>query len=435
VSNADELTLRLAERKRGGAATDVADIQTLVAAYTAGDVGDDAMTKWLRAVCANGMTTDETVALTRAMARSGETIDWGGDRSTVVDKHSTGGVGDAVTLVAVPLAAACGARVAKLAGRALGHTGGTLDKIECVPGARVELTVGEFKAQVMSVGCAVAAATISLAPADRKIYELRHRTGTVASIPLIAASIMSKKIAAGAPAIVLDVKVGAGAFMRDLGAARELAQTMVDIGARTGRRVRALLTAMDAPLADAVGDALELDQALRVLEGGGSPQLREVSCAIATAMIEMAGVASTESAAVVDRALRDGSALAKLRAMLEAQGGALDRFDRDLPDGAAVAAPAGGCVSQIEAGAIGAIVADAKSGRPAAQARRVGVRVVRRVGAAVREGEPILRFVAPEPQPEILRLLNQTVKVGTLVPRDRPILLGVVGAGTVTASR
>jgi pyrimidine-nucleoside phosphorylase len=429
VSGASADARSLAERKRGGESLSEREIERLIDGYTAGDVDDDSMTQWLRAVCSAGMTIDETTALTRAMVSSGETIEWSDADGAVVDKHSTGGVGDAVSLIAVPLAAACGARVAKLSGRALGHTGGTLDKIECVPGARVDLSTEAFKAQVEVVGCAVAAASADLAPADKKLYALRHRTDTIASIPLIAASIMSKKIAAGAPAIVLDVKVGAGAFMREIGEARELARTMVEVGTRMGKRMRALLTDMEAPLADAVGDALELDQALLVLEGGGNSRLREVSCAAASAMLDVGGIANVEATAgLLDSSLRNGDALRKFKELLAAQGGDLDRFDRNLPAGTDIAAEDDGYVNGIDAGTIGAVVARAKRALATDHARRVGVLVVRRVGERVTRGEPVLQFVGAEPEQEILRLLRQAVSVGKTRAADRPLLLGAISS-------
>jgi len=427
VSRASSAALRLAKHKLDGGSLGDHELERLVRDYTNGDVDDGAMTQWLHAVCTAGMTIDETTALTRAMVASGETIDWSYLNGPVVDKHSTGGVGDAVSLIAVPLAAACGARVAKLSGRALGHTGGTLDKIECVPGARVELSIEEFKAQVEVVGCAIAAASVDLAPADKKLYALRHETGTVASIPLIAASIMSKKIAAGAPAIVLDVKVGSGSFMREITEARELARTMVEIGSRLGKRVRALLTAMDAPLADAAGDALELDQALLVLEGGGSVRLREISCSMAGAMLETCGVAGDGSGhALAESALRSGAARDTFAKLLVAQGGELDRFDRSFPIGADVVAAEDGYVASIDAGMIGETVALAKRGRRPADASRIGVQVVRRIGDAVAAGDAVLRYIGAEPHPMNLRLLNQAVKVGKSRPAESPLLLGVV---------
>jgi pyrimidine-nucleoside phosphorylase len=429
VSGANADARALAERKLGGESLSEREIERLINGYTSGEVDDDAMTQWLRAVCSAGMSIDETTALTRAMASSGEMIDWSDADGPVVDKHSTGGVGDAVSLIAVPLAAACGALVAKLSGRALGHTGGTLDKIECVPGARVDLTTEEFKAQVEVVGCAVAAASADLAPGDKKLYSLRHRTDTVASIPLIAASIMSKKIAAGAPAIVLDVKVGAGAFMREIGEARDLARTMVEIGTRTGKRVRALLTDMNEPLADAAGDALELDQALLVLEGGGSSRLREVSFAAATAMLDVGGIANVvDAVGLLKAALASGDARRKFEAMLAAQGGDLDRFDRNFPAGADITAEDDGYMNGIDAGVIGTVVARAKGALDDDGARRVGVRVIRRVGERVNGGEPVLQLVGAEPDNKILRLLRQAVTVGKSRAADRPLLLGAIAS-------
>jgi pyrimidine-nucleoside phosphorylase len=429
LSVSDTAALRMAEAKAAGGEHTPADITALVNAYVRDEIGDDAMTVWLRAVCARGMTLRETIALTQAMADSGERIQWSAADGPVVDKHSTGGVGDAVSLVAVPLAAACGVRVAKLSGRALGHTGGTLDKLECVPGTRVALTIAEFRDQVRRVGCAIAAASETLAPADKKMYALRHRTDTVASMPLIAASVMCKKIAAGAPAIVLDVKVGNGAFVRDVDEGRELAQTMAQVGAAMGRRMRVLLTSMDEPLADAAGDALELDQALLVLEGGGGARLREASRLIAAALLEAGGAAASESAmALVDEALRDGSARAKFSEMLDAQGGRLDRFDRTFPEGFVVAAPISGIVGAIDTRAVGEIIARAKSAESSHSSARIGVRFVRRPGDRVREGEPVMRFIAEELNAEIVRLLEQTYQVGTMPPKSQPLVLGIVQA-------
>jgi pyrimidine-nucleoside phosphorylase len=421
----------MADAKAAGGEHAPADIVALVSAYVNGDVGDVAMTAWLRAVCARGMTLRETISLTQAMADSGERIRWSAADGPVVDKHSTGGVGDAVSLVAVPLAAACGIRVAKLSGRALGHTGGTLDKLECVPGTRVALTISEFHEQVRRVGCAIAAASETLAPADKKMYALRHRTDTVASIPLIAASVMCKKIAAGAPAIVLDVKVGNGAFVRDLDEGRDLARTMAQVGAAMGRRMRVLLTSMDEPLADAAGDALELDQALLVLEGaGGGARLREASRLIAAALLEAGDVAKGGSAMLlVDEALRDGAALSKFSAMLDAQGGRLDRFDRTFPEGFAVGAPISGIVAAIDTRAVGEIVARAKAEASSNERRqRIGVRFVRRLGDQVLQGEPVMHFIAEEPNAEIVRLLEKTYQVGTTPPKGQPLILGVVQA-------
>jgi pyrimidine-nucleoside phosphorylase len=365
------------------------EIEALVRGYTRGDVSDDAMERWLRAVYDRGISLDETFALTMAMATSGETIDWSGVRGPIVDKHSTGGVGDAVTLIAVPVAAACGVTVAKLSGRALGHTGGTIDKLECVPGLRTELSVAEFKAVVERAGCAVAAATADLAPADKKMYALRHRTGLIASIPLIAASVMSKKIAAGADAIVLDVKHGSGAFIPSVDEARALADAMREIGLRAGRVVETLLTSMDEPLADSVGDALELDEALSVMEGrGGSRALRDVALAVAAAMVKAAGAQQRD----VRQALDDGRAFEKFRAMAAAQGGRLEAFDRSWPSGSVVRAAASGRIARIDARPIGEAVADAKRAARPDAVSRLGVRLHRRSGDLVREGEPLLTY-------------------------------------------
>jgi pyrimidine-nucleoside phosphorylase len=384
------------------------DFEGLVRDF-ASEAGDDAMERWLRVVFEKGLTFDETFALTMAMASSGDVIDWSGARETIVDKHSTGGVGDAVTLIAVPTAAACGVKVAKLSGRALGHTGGTLDKLECIPGLRTDLSVREFQSIVMRVGCAVAAASDRLAPADKKMYALRHKTGLIASIPLIASSVMSKKLAAGARAIVLDVKYGGGAFIQSKDDAQELADTMRAIGERAGKVVTTLLTQMDEPLADSAGDALELEEALSIMEGrDGSPQLRRDALLVAEAMVRAAGLDGDRAA----RALDDRSALEKFREMTAAQGGTLESFERSWPAGDDVTAYSSGRVARLDARLIGEAIADAKSGAARSAAMRYGVRLRHRVGDAVRKGDRILTSWLPQRDRRIVEAI-------AIEPEDR----------------
>jgi thymidine phosphorylase len=367
-------------------------VEALIAAYTARDVDDETMTRWLRGVCENGLSEDDTFALTMAMARSGRSVDWSGVAGPIVDKHSTGGVGDAVSLIAVALAAACGVKVAKLSGRALGHTGGTIDKLECIPGLRTDISIDAFRAQVDRVGCAIAASTDTLAPADKRLYALRHRTGTVASIPLIAASIMSKKIAGGAQAMAIDVKTGPGAFMQSLDDARALALAMRGIGRRAGLSVATLITRMDEPLADSAGDALELDEALMVMEDrGGSPALREVALRLAAAMLRAAGRDGSETAA----ALADGSAMKRFAALAAAQGGRLEAFDRSWGIGRDVTASRSGTIAAVDVRGIGEIVARAKATPGGARPERFGARMRRRVGERVVAGEPVMTWWLP----------------------------------------
>src|SRR6202165_287689 len=310
--------LEVISRKRDGGEHSTEEIAFLLSGYLSGDIPDYQMAAWLMAVCIRGMTRAETLALTQAMVRSGEVLDLSGIPGTKVDKHSTGGVGDKVTLIGPPLAAACGVKVPKLSGRALAHTGGTLDKLESVPGLTVDLDPERFIRQVREVGIAVAAQSPHMVPADKALYALRDVTATVPSVPLIASSVMSKKIAAGADAIVLDVKFGRGAFMPDVAAAEELASEMVLLGEGAGRRTVALVTAMDNPLGRSVGNALEVQEALDALAGEGDEELVEVSIRVAAEMCRLAGVETDPRTAI-----RDGSARARFEAMLAAQGGRL----------------------------------------------------------------------------------------------------------------
>jgi pyrimidine-nucleoside phosphorylase len=387
--------LEVFARKRDGGAHTREEIELLVAGYLAGAIPDYQVAAWLMAVTVRGMTAAETLALTETMVASGEVMDLSSIPGLCVDKHSTGGVGDKVTLIAAPLAAACGVYVPKLSGRALAHTGGTLDKLESVPGLSVDLAPERFVHQVASIGLAVAAQSARMVPADKALYGLRDVTGTVPSVPLIASSVMSKKLAAGAHAIVLDVKAGRGAFMPDVASAVALARAMVDIGEGAGRATVAVVTAMDNPLGRTVGNALEVGEALQVLGGEGDAELREVSIAIAREMCALAGVAADPEVA-----LRDGSGREKFEAMLAAQGG---RLSSGLPRAAMqvpVRASASGWVAAIDALEVGYACLDIGAGRlrkedlvdPGA-----GVVIERQVGDRVAAGEVLCVVHAASP--------------------------------------
>ncbi|MDQ6743187.1 MAG: thymidine phosphorylase [Candidatus Dormibacteraeota bacterium] len=384
--------LELIGAKRDGGEHSAEEIGFLLDGHLAGSIPDYQMSAWLMAVCTRGMTARETLELTQAMVASGDTLDLGAIPGVKVDKHSTGGVGDKVTLVAVPLAAACGVPVPKLSGRALAHTGGTLDKLESVPGVRVEMEPAEFIDQVRRIGLAVAAQSPRMVPADRALYALRDVSATVPSVPLIASSVMSKKLAAGADAVVLDVKFGRGAFMPDAGAAVELAEAMVAIGEGEGRRTVALVTAMDNPLGRSVGNALEVIEALEVLAGRGDPELTEVSVAVAAQMCALGGVGADPAAV-----LRSGAAEGKLWEMLEAQGGSRERPPVARPAVLAVCAPVEGWVQRVDALACGLAVIELGGGRTRKEDRidhGVGLTVEAGVGARVEKGQPLVRIHA-----------------------------------------
>jgi len=369
------------------------------------------------AILLNGMTPRETTDLTLAMAESGETLDLQDVVDIAVDKHSTGGVGDKTSIAVLPIVAACGLPVGKMSGRGLGFSGGTLDKLESIPGYRISLTTEEFLEQLKSIGIVLSGQTKDLAPADGKLYALRDVTGTVQSIPLIASSVMSKKIAAGAHAIVLDVKVGQGAFMGTLSDARELAGLMVQIGELAGREVVALLSDMNQPLGNAVGNALEVIEAIDTLQGSGPEDFREHCLHVSAHMLVLGKRASDTNAArlLAERAINDGSAVQKFRALVEAQGGDASYVDNPekFPDAKyieVVESPEGGYLEQIEARVIGeAAVAlgagRAKKGDPVDHA--VGFVIHHKVGDQVEKGQPL--FTVHANDENLLEEARQTV--------------------------
>jgi pyrimidine-nucleoside phosphorylase len=378
--------LEVIGRKRDGGRHSGEEIEFLISGYLRGDIPDYQMAAWLMAVCIRGMTPAETLALTQVMVTSGEVLDLSGIKGIKVDKHSTGGVGDKVTLIAAPLAAACGVRVPKLSGRALAHTGGTLDKLESVPGLTVDLEPERFIRQVQEVGIAVAAQSPHMVPADKALYALRDVTATVPSVPLIASSVMSKKIAAGADAIVLDVKFGRGAFMPDVESAVELASEMVQLGEGAGRRTVALVTAMDNPLGRSVGNALEVQEALDALAGKGDEELVQVSLVVAREMCWLAEV-NTDP----DEALRSGAGRDAFLRMLAAQGGRLDEGLPVAPVRLAVPSPAAGHVQSIDALEVGLAALELGVGRKKKDDRvdhAAGIVIEAPVGAWVGAGDP-----------------------------------------------
>lgn len=377
--------------KRAGSEHAPADLTEFINAYVAGQVPDYQVSAWLMAVCWRGMSAVETAALTSAMANSGELLDLSSLANTV-DKHSTGGVGDKTTLVLAPLLASMGGTVAKMSGRGLGHTGGTVDKLESIPGFRSSLSEDEFLRQARSVGVVVTGQSKDLAPADGLLYALRDASGTVESLPLIASSIMSKKLAGGAEALVLDVKVGSGAFMKTREEARALAEAMVAIGRHAGRKVRAVISSMEQPLGFAVGNALEVDEAARCLRGEGPADLLELSLVLASEVLAAAGLPSgrQELLAVIG----SGHAYEKFEEWVAAQGGdvaALGRLTR--AEGAWTAtAERGGVITRIDALAVGRAVGALGGGRSRkddAVDMGVGIVLHKKVGDPVEAGERV----------------------------------------------
>ena len=413
--------------KRDGGVLTAAEITWLLDAYVAGTVAEEQMAALLMAVVWRGLTDGELAAWMDQMVASGECLDLSGLSRPTVDKHSTGGVGDKISLILAPLVAACGLAVPQLSGRGLGHTGGTLDKLESFPGWRASLTTAEFLRQLDDVGAVICAAGADLAPADRKLYALRDVTGTVESIPLISASIMSKKVAEGTAGLVLDVKVGRGAFMQHRAAARLLAATMVRLGSQRGVRTVACLTGMDVPLGAAVGNALEVIESIDVLQGGGPADVRALTLALAREMVAVAGV-------VVDpeRLLDDGSAYAVFRAMIAAQGG---DPDADLSPGqhrSAVAASHAGIVTVLDAKSVGVAACRLGAGRLRKEdtvSVGAGVRCLVRQGDRVEAGQPLFEAFADDPDhlADGTALLEQAVILGEVAPAGAPLVLERIG--------
>ncbi len=394
-------------KKRDGGELTKEEIDFFIQGYTRGDIPDYQAAAWAMAVLLKGMTPQETTDLTLAMIASGDRLDLSQVVPIAVDKHSTGGVGDKTTLVVEPLVSACGLPVGKMSGRGLGFTGGTLDKMESIPGFNCHLSEEQFMRQLKEVGVVLAGQTAELAPADGKLYALRDVTGTVESIPLIASSIMSKKLAAGAQAIVLDVKTGLGAFMRDLEGARSLAHLMVDIARLAGRKAVALLSDMNQPLGFAVGNALEVKEAIATLHGGGPADFREHCLKVAEQLLILGGVAADEAAArpLLASALADGRAWERFRDLVRAQGGDLAYVDDParLPRAAlieTVPAPRSGYLAGIHARVVGetAVILGAgreKKGAPIDHA--VGIEIHHKVGEFVEQGSPLFTIHANDP--------------------------------------
>ena len=428
------------KKKRGEALTRE-EIRFFARGAADGSLPDEQLAALLMAICLRGMTPQETADLTMEMMHSGEVVDLSGAGGVCVDKHSTGGVGDTTTLVLTPLVAACGAKVAKMSGRGLGHTGGTLDKLESIPGCTVSLSQAAFVEQVRRIGCAVIGQTGDLVPADKRLYALRDVTGTVDSVPLIASSILSKKLAAGAHAIVLDVKTGSGALMQTLKDSIELAQAMVRIGTLAGRPILAMVTGMDQPLGTHVGNALEVKEAIDILSGRAddrSADLREVSLLLGGQMLLAAGVAASrdEARRLLEQALQSGAGLDKLREMIAAQGGdarvcddtgLLPRARYILP----VPALRDGYVCSMDTTGIGY----AAQGLGAGRARKtdvidpaVGLVMAARIGDPVRAGEPIAHIHANDEARgrEAVARMQRLVQLSDAQPQKPPLILAEV---------
>jgi thymidine phosphorylase len=409
--------------KRDGARLSDEQIRWFIKSYTDGKVADEQASALLMAIVWRGMEPDELAVWTEAMISSGERLDLSSIERPTVDKHSTGGVGDKISLPLAPLVAALGAADPMLSGRGLGHTGGTLDKLEAIPGYRVDLDADEMRKILADVGCVICAAGPSLAPADRKLYALRDVTGTVESIPLIASSIMSKKIAEGTEALVLDVKVGSGAFLPDVEMARKLAETMVGLGTAHGVKTTAILTDMDEPLGLTAGNGLEVTESVEVLHGKGPEDVVEVTVTLTDEMMSLVGIEGDSRVS-----LADGSALERWRAMVTAQGGDADAAMAEAPERKTIAAQSAGIVRRIDARAVGIAAWRLGAGRSRKEdpvSPTAGVVLLKKAGDTVAEGEPLLELHADDPArfEGASQALVKAVSIGPDAPERRPLII------------
>ena len=432
-------TVDLIQRKRDGAELSPGEIEFLVEGYTNGDIPDYQMSAFLMAVYFSGMSDREVSRLTECMLRSGDTVDLSQIPGVKVDKHSTGGVGDKTSLIVAPLAAAAGVVVPMMSGRALGHTGGTLDKLESIPGFRTDLSAEEFQKQLAELGLCFIGQTDRLAPADRKLYALRDVTATVESIPLISSSIMSKKLAEGVDALVLDIKVGNGAFMKKQVDARRLAQTMVGIARRMDKKAQALITDMSQPLGYAVGNALEVMEASQTLQNAGPTDLTKLSIELAARMIFLGKQAATldEARRAAEQHLVDGSGYKKFKQVVAAQGGnpqALDRFEL-LPNATGmreIASPRGGYVSIIDARDIGAasnMIGAGRDRKEDAIDPAVGIILEVKIGEKVEAGSVLCRlyYTKEDRVEEAAGMVEDAFRISAQKPDERELILEVVG--------
>jgi pyrimidine-nucleoside phosphorylase len=423
---------------RDGQRLSADELHTFVRGATSGDWPDYQVSAMLMAIVLRGLTAEETAHLTAAKVRSGERLDLSDIPGPKVDKHSTGGVGDTTSLILAPLAAACGVVVPMMSGRGLGHTGGTLDKLEAIPGFRVDLSLEAFRTALRTVGCALIGQTSEIAPADKKLYALRDVTATVESIPLISASIMSKKIAEGIEALVMDVKCGRGAFMKQRDEARALAGSLVAIGNANGVRTEALLTAMDIPLGHAVGNALEVIECLETLKGRGPKDLESLSVALAARMLCLGGVAASdeEAEAKVRAALTSGRGLEKFRAIIEQQGGdprVVDHYHRlsSAPGRASVVAERSGWLVSVDAELIGRATVLLGAGRDRVEDRidpGVGAMVLVKPGEQVSAGTALveLHYRDASRLETALALVKQACVLGDHPPEPQSLVLETV---------
>jgi pyrimidine-nucleoside phosphorylase len=424
--------------KRDGRTLTREEIRFFVDGVTAGTFPDYQASALLMAILLRGMTAEETASLTDAMVHSGVRVDLRDIPGVKVDKHSTGGVGDKTSLILAPLAAACGVPVPMMSGRGLGHTGGTLDKLEAIPGFRVNLSLDEMRAALVKIGCAMIGQTSQIAPADKKLYALRDVTGTVESIPLISASIMSKKIAEGIDALVLDVKTGSGAFMKTEADSRKLAESLVAIGNASGVKTEAIITAMESPLGHAVGNALEVIECIEVLKGGGPQDLIDVSVELTARMLVLGRVADDLPAATqqVQRAIASGAGLERFRRIIEMQGGdpkVVDDYQRmpSVADRHTIAAGRGGFVTAVNAELVGRASVALGAGRDRVEDPvdpAVGIMVAAKPGDAVRAGAPVLELHYRDRSrlEAAIRLTSQAITIGDEPPAPGRLIVGEV---------